>query len=219
VTSKKKVLALLKREKNSAASLFFAAMLSSPEDGANGHQTFDQLCPVMQLRNKQQLVPKQYFALAELVASRREHEGFFALAECYREGYGCVKDTKKGKEYYLISAQLGHVFAMVFYSELLDESDPQRWFWSGQAAALGDLGHLILFAFVPVANFTSRGSVDDDACPVVYQIGKSLNGHVDFSKATIFGNQVMDRSKFSHATFAILFYKSQALACRFAVDT
>jgi TPR repeat protein len=79
------------------------------------------------------------FRWAEKSAGQGERDGFFMLGVCCRGGLGCEQDVKRAKESFLVSAELGHVCAMVRLGELLEKDDPQRLMWFGRAAANGDL--------------------------------------------------------------------------------
>jgi len=72
-----------------------------------------------------------------MAAGQGERDGFLLLGRCFRDAEGCEENLDKAKENFLIASELGHVLAMVALGSLLDESDPQRWLWWGQAAALG----------------------------------------------------------------------------------
>jgi len=94
-----------------------------------------------------------------------------AAERCFSRGDGCRKDLDKARENFLLASKLGHVWAMIELGWLLDESDPQRWRWWGQAAALGEarwflpsfakqvelfnLEHWLWNCFCHVCNWTS----------------------------------------------------------------
>jgi hypothetical protein len=98
---------------------------------------------------------------------------------------------------------------------LLDESDPQRWFWWGRAAVLGLPASFLTYFSAPVEKFNSGCGNGG----VVFQIGKALNGNVDVERRTIFGTNWDFGNRIGPANFFISFYKSQLAACHHAVDT
>jgi hypothetical protein len=50
---------------------------------------------------------------------------------------GCEVDSEKAKDNFLVAAERGHVSAMVYFGELLNKADPQRFVWFGRAAVSG----------------------------------------------------------------------------------
>ena len=70
---------------------------------------------------------------------------------------------------------LGHVFAMRNHGDLLDESDPQRWYWWGRAAALGYSWPFLLNFANQVELFNSGSG----GAAVMFAIGQALQGHVN----------------------------------------
>jgi TPR repeat protein len=75
------------------------------------------------------------FRCAEKSAAQGEREDLFQLGYCCRYGIACGVDVERIKENYLIAADLGDVFAMEQFGELLDKDDPQRFVWFGRAAS------------------------------------------------------------------------------------
>jgi hypothetical protein len=99
--------------------------------------------------------------------------------------------------------------------ELLDESDPQRWYWWGRAAVLRRPDRFLAYFSDVVESFNS-GSGNGYA---VFQIGKALNGRVSKEKRTMFGKKSANfDTRIGPANSAISFYESQISACRLAVD-
>jgi hypothetical protein len=125
---------------------------------------------------------------------------------------------ERARECFLIGAQLGFVSSMKTLGRLLDESDPQRWFWWGRAAVLGHPNSFLYHFSNPVPEFNSgvgNGSV-------VFQIGKALNGHINVEKRAIFNNGYKFagykfENRIGPANFAVLFYAQCVVCCR-AVD-
>jgi hypothetical protein len=191
------------------ASLCFAALLSDPREYTLLHQSADLGYPFAQAK----MAGLTYGSfLQNLLHLKRERGGFFWLWVCYEKSDGCEMDLEKAKEYHLIAAQLGFVFSMTEFGRLLDASDPQRWVWLGRAALLRD-SYTFLCSFSDQVEKFNSGSGNGGA---VFQIGKSLNGHVSVEKRAFFG---LFAQLINPANFAVSFYKSQLAACRRAVDT
>jgi hypothetical protein len=96
---------------------------------------------------------------------------------------------------------------------MLNESDPLRWYWLGQAAKLKESRFLLNFA----KQVQELNSGSNNAA-VVFMIGKALSGHVSVEEETIFGERHDFDNRICSANTAISFYKSQLAACRCAVD-
>jgi hypothetical protein len=62
-----------------------------------------------------QTVGEECFRWAEKSAAQGERGGFYCLGNFYRDGIGCEEDGEKAKENYLVAAELGHVYAMLFW--------------------------------------------------------------------------------------------------------
>jgi hypothetical protein len=122
----------------------------------------------------------------------------------------------KARECHLIGAQLGFVSSMRTVGRLLDESDPQRWFWWGRAAVLGLPDPFLETLTRPAHKFKSGSG---NAAAVVFQIGRASNGHTNVEERTVFGSNLYNFDNLIvPANSAISFYKSQLSACRDAVD-
>ena len=85
---------------------------------------------------------------------------------------------------FLHAYNLGHVFAMHNHGDLLDESDPQRWYWWGRAAALGYSWPFLLNFANQVELFNSGSG----GAAVMFAIGQALQGHVNEHARTIFNS-------------------------------
>jgi hypothetical protein len=95
-----------------------------------------------------------------------------------------VKDVERAKENYLVAVELGDVDAMVCVGELLDQDDPQRFFWFGRAATNGDPSSFCNEMSDHMRNFSS-GTGEEK---IVFAIGRALKGQIDNEKRAIFGN-------------------------------
>ena len=149
-----------------------------------------------------------------------ERDGVFSLGWCYQHGEGCERDVIKAKENYRLAAKFSHVQAMIRYGLFLNESDPQRWHWLGQAAKRGFPFSFFNAFSKPVNRFKS----DPSLASVVFMIGRYLRGHIDMEKREIFGETedfVFDAcdSRIGPANRAIDFFTAQCAAARKAVDT
>jgi len=121
---------------------------------------------------------------------------------------------EKAKENFLLAAKMGYVYAMKFYSQLLDVTDPQRWHWWGVAAVRG----LRLIFLGDFAAFVNRFESDSSLAPAMFSIGRALRGHVDEETKEIFGDTSAFDSRIGPANRAIDFFTAQCAAARKAVD-
>jgi TPR repeat protein len=195
-------------EKKSPGSLCFAALLSRPRDNALLCQSADLGYPLAQAKMVIRTNGEEKYRFAKSAASQRERDGFRWLGWCYELGDGCEKDLEKGRECYLIAAQLGQVLSMTHHGRLLDESVPERWFWWGRVAVLGDSFCFLSYFSALVQKFNSGSSIGG----VVFQIGRALSGHVSVEMITIFGEDEDFDKWIGPANTAISFYKSQLAA-------
>ncbi len=159
---------------------------------------------------------EEAFRLAQLGASQHERDGFYRLGLCFRDGRGCEKDLNLAKEYILIAAELGHVYAAEEFGYLLDEeSDLVRWLWLGRAALRGWYGSFLGSFSKQVEEFFS-GSGN---ASVVFLIGRALKGNIDMEEKEIFGASYNFDSYIGPANQAVAFYASQIKSAHVAVDT
>jgi hypothetical protein len=209
---------------NDARGLCFAVLLSknntddeNDEDVALMRRSAELGCALAQTKMAVLTSREEGFRFATLAASQREREGFYCLGSCFNFGLGCEKSLDKAKENFLIAAELGHVKAMLWFGDLLEESDPLRWVWWAQGAKRGESYDFRSNFAEQVQQFES-GSCN---AAVVFQIGRTLNGNVDLEKRTLLGisgvSGEFDR-RIRPANSAISFYKSQLSACCRAVD-
>jgi hypothetical protein len=200
----------------SPASLCFAALLSDPIDDALLRRSADLGYPLAQAKmaEKMSRSVEEKFRFSKSAASQRERDGIGWLGRCYEYGIGCEKDLEKARECCLLAAQLDYISSMNVLAELLDDSDPQRWFWWERAAVFGQPGFFLSYFYGPVQAFNSgSGNV-----AIVFQIGRTLNVHFSVEKGTIFSQTYNFDNLIRPANTAISFYKSQLAACRHAVD-
>ena len=157
---------------------------------------------------------EEKFSLSLRASLQGERDGFYVLGYCYRDGLGCERDVVKAKDNYLLAAKLTRVDAVVQCGQLLNESDPQRWYWLGLAAARGNPGSFLSDFGSVVDRFNS----DLSLAPVVFMIGRGLKGHVNAERKTIFA-QHYQSSRIDPANRAVAFFSFQGTAARAAVDT
>jgi TPR repeat protein len=159
---------------------------------------------------------EESFLWAEKSAAQGERDGLSCLAYCYRDGIGCEKDAERAKEYFLVSAELGFVNAMMSVGELFDKDDAQRFVWFGRAAAsYGGSAYFLTEMSNQMRNF-SDGTGHAN---VVFAIGRALKGQVDNEKRTIFGIGYNFDSHIAPANQALSFYEFQLQSYRTAVDS
>ncbi len=156
------------------------------------------------------------FRFAQLAAAQHERDGFRVLGCFLDVGTGCGKDLNLARENLLIAAELGHIYAAERYGDLLDESDPARWIWLGRAALRGQ-PNSFLDSF---ANQVKRFFSGSGAAPIMFLIGRVLEGNIDMEKKEIFGSSLWNfDSVIGPANQAVSFYFSQIKSARLGVDT
>jgi hypothetical protein len=156
---------------------------------------------------------EEKFKFVQLAAAQGERGGFYWIARCFRDGDGCEKNLDKAKENFLLASELGDVWAMGYLGVMLEDSDPQRWRWLGQAAALGDIWDF-LPNFAKQVELFSSGSGNT---AVMFTIGQALQGHVNEKARTIFNKADDFDSLFDPAKRAIAFYEAQIKASKDAM--
>jgi len=155
------------------------------------------------------------FTFASRAAAQGERDGFYYLGRCLENAFGCEKDSENAKETFLLAAKMDHGGAMIRFGNLLNEIDPQRWFWWGLAAARGRAASF-LNSF---PNLVNRFESDPSLAPAMFTIGRALRGHVDEEKREIFGDKIWNfESRIGPANRAVDFFTSQCAAARKAVD-
>ncbi len=159
---------------------------------------------------------EERFRWAEKSAAQGERDGFYWVGQCYRDGSGCVKDAERAREYFLVSAELGDVYAMVRVGEFFDKDDPQRFVWFGRAASNGGSSLNFLKEMSgQIHNFSS----ETRNANVVFAIGRALKGYVDNESRTIFGRSNNFCTRIGPANQALHFYKFQLQSYRASVDS
>jgi hypothetical protein len=144
-----------------------------------------------------------------------ERDGFYALGWCYSCGIGMSADLEKGRDAYLVAAQLGHVLSMDFYGRLLDKNDMQRYVWLGKAGCKGLAVNFLIEMEAQVEHFSFGG----ENASHVFAIGRALKGHIDERNRQIFGDNSFFNRRILSANRALQFYKAQLRGAREAVDT
>jgi signal transduction histidine kinase len=101
---------------------------------------------------------------------------------------------------------------MLWLGDLLDEFDPQRWRWWGQAATLGGTWNFLISFANQVKLFKSSSG----SASVMFAIRQALQGHVNEQAKTIFNDSYVD-SRIGPAKQAIAFYEVQIKATKDAM--
>jgi hypothetical protein len=157
------------------------------------------------------------FEWAEKSASQGERDGFFELG-CSQRGTFAEVDSAKVEDCLLIASELGHLEAISFVGWMLDENDPQRFFWFGRAAVCsGDAAPFVREFSAQISDFMSGTGHAN----VVFAIGRALKGHVDNEERTFFGRKYSPNSfaaNVERANHALSFYEFQLQSYRKAVD-
>ncbi len=139
------------------------------------------------------------------------------------EGLGTARDKVKARLYYLRSARLGNVDAMIAFAKLCPEENPNlpdRLFWLGQAARRGDAMSFIIEFFEHVEKF-QKG--DENKRDILFVVARALTGHVDVKRKKLFGTKIPKSSfsdaRISQAEFACKFLQAHTQGARKVVDT
>ena len=149
------------------------------------------------------------FKFATLAAKKNERYAFYILGLLYSGGDGCERNDEKAMACFLRAANFGEVWAMVMLGRKFEPSDIQRWKWWGRAAKLGK-------SFQFIQHFARQ--VKHGSPSVVFVIGQTLQGYVDFEKRIVFEDDDAGEKIVTRAKQAIDFYKFQLLSYRKAVD-
>jgi hypothetical protein len=153
----------------------------------------------------------------EKSAAQGERNGLYQLGvRCkYELKKGSKENLEKAKENLLRAALLGYVEAMIAYGDLLDKADPQRCVWFGQAAKAG--GSALRF-LNEVEEQMTNFSAGIGLANVVFVIGRTLSGHIDSDKISIFRNFINFEARIVLARQAVRFFLFQLQSYRRAVD-
>jgi hypothetical protein len=162
----------------------------------------------------QTTIGQESFRWAEKCAAQGERDGFYNLGRCYRDGIECDEDVERAKESFLVAAELGYVYAMVFAGWLFDRDDPLRFFWLGRAASNGESGSFLNEMAYQIRRFNFETGLES----VVFAIGRALQGHIDGKRRTIFGNSNSFDTYIDSANQALHFYEFRSQSYRKAVD-
>jgi hypothetical protein len=186
---------------NDARALCFAWLHGDQEDSAPLRRSaelgfaFAQACLAGRRGDEK-------FKFAQLAAAQGERGGFYELGRCFYDGEGCERNLDKAIENFLLASELGVISALGSLGNLFDESDPQRWRWWGQAAALGE-SLFFLDNFSKQVELFNSGS---GSAAVMFAIGRALQGHVNEEARTIFNTKHKFDSLLDRTKQAIAFY-------------
>ena len=150
---------------------------------------------------------------AQLAANQGERDGYRILGHHYLLCIG-ENNNEKAKENLLQACRMDAVSAMTIVGNTLKDDDPQKWYWSGQAAARGRQSHF--FCNFPEQIGLFRNGAKNNA--VIFLIGRALKNHIDEDAKTIFDTQYEFDFLIADAKQAVSFYQSQLKASRRAVD-
>jgi hypothetical protein len=143
----------LSQGKKDSRALCFAALLSKDWNIELLQQSADLGYSFAQAILAKKMYPKSCRPLAQNPQDQGERDGFFMMGRYFCE---VEQNKRKGKENYLIAAELGLVGAMISFGNLLDEFDSCRWFWFGRAAQCG-VPYFFMVGLVNQANMFARG--------------------------------------------------------------
>lgn len=169
------------------------------------------------------------FALALNAAAQGERDAFLLVGGFYEIGDVGEKNAEKSRENFRKACSLGSVEALSYFGWLLDNSDPERWYWWAKAAAEGSTDFFfnlfpdqVLIGFLSFTSFpfSNNPQVESGNCACVFTIGKSLHGQIDEANKTILGstNRNQYDSVIYSAQKAVNFFLLQCLRARKAVD-
>ncbi len=192
---------------NDPRALCFAAILAW--DGGGIRQAADLGDGLAQTKIMT-LMDDESFRRAEISAAQGDRDGFYSLGHCYNYGEGCEKNVELAKEFLLIAAELGNVCSMEELGELLEKTNPQRYFWFGMLAVNGYYENFLNEISEQMQNFNSG---------IVFAIGRALNGQINIEKGNIFDVPCKIDRVIRPARQALDFYEFQLYSCRRAVST
>jgi hypothetical protein len=198
---------------NDARALYFAWMLGDREELTLLRRSAELGFALAQAWMADRTHGKEQFKFAQLAAAQGERDGFYELGRCFRFGEDCEEDLDKARENFLLASELGDVDAMGSLGQLLDKSDPQRWRWWGQAAALGD-SWKFLSKFSKQVELFKSGS---GSASVMFAIGRALQGHLNEETKAIFTPSYDFNSRIGPAKQALAFYEAQIKATKAAM--
>jgi hypothetical protein len=209
-----------------ALGVFFAFALGPRQDLAPLRRSAEAGCAIAQAFMAGRMDDEEErFKFALLAANQGERDGFYWLGYFFRDAIGCEWDADRAKHYFrlasehgtkkifglsLLNKEKGDAAAMWQLAQLLDESDPQHFRWSGLAASLGP-SFMFLSRFAIQVELFNRGS---GSATVMFAIGKALRGQV--GERHIFegfnGSRYSFDSLIGPAKQAIAFYEARIQA-------
>jgi hypothetical protein len=198
---------------NDARALCFAWMLGDRQDLTQFRRSAELGFAFAQAFLAGRTQGEEKFKFAQLAAAQGERDGLYVLGWCFRDGIGCEEDLGKAKENFLLASALGHVSAMGWLGDFLDESDPLRWRCWGRAATHGD-SLSFLSNFASQVDWFNSGS---GSAVAMFAIGQALQGHVNEEAKTIFNDADDFGSRIGPAKQAIAFYEAQITATKDAM--
>lgn len=146
-------------------------------------------------------------------ASYDEPEGLYELGLKYEDS-----DRTKAIQCFERACKLGWVTAFEDYASKLNATDPKRFLWAGKALANYNLNHDEAGGiFLGGMEFImDNDEFYDYHGPVIYQIGKSLIGHINHQEKSVFGNPF---DWYVDACFSFSFYQLCNTFTRDAMNT
>jgi hypothetical protein len=154
---------------------------------------------------------EEQIALREKAAAQGEREAHALLGDVHNRR----NLREKAMQCFLFAARLGHLFSMLGIIQNLGMSDPQRFFWLGEAAA----GGMHAGFFADALPQVGKHCVGTGSARIMYAIGRALNGQINQKERTIFGSSLFYGERIEKSLVALEFYQFQVKSYRTAVDT
>lgn len=220
VSTKEDIICLLSLSEKDPRALCFAPVMRGNFRDSRLRQSADLGYAFAQARMCLFSQDEERFFFASQSASQGERDGYAELAWCYTLGDGCKKDFIKAKENFLMAAKLGSVNGMQCLGKMLNESDPQRWYWWGCAASRGCMSDLLNGFPKKLEEFRM---INPSLAPVIFEIGRALKVHAKMQTWDIVVRRDFPDDRLNDligpVTEAIEFFTCQCRSARKAVDT
>jgi TPR repeat protein len=153
------------------------------------------------------------FRFLKAAAALGERDAFIALSfrlfDCI--GSGRERDSEASLHFAMRAAELGSVDAILHVAGL--SIGLSRWKWLAKAAWAESSEFLLCFPL----EVCRLNDGDASAAPIVFEIGRALQGHVNEQAKTIFNENYLFDLSIGPAKEAIAFYEAQIQAAKDAM--
>ncbi len=144
--------------------------------------------------------------------------GLFWLGDCYQKGIVVAIDLEIATTCFKRAIALGNIRSCHHYGMTFRDDQPEHFLWLGHYASASNFP--VAFCKSTVKKIRAYcDNLNATLGPVVFQIGKSLVGHVNSAEKTLFRQKRSDAEWFVAACLALSMYNSWCLLTREAVDS